>query len=245
MALFGPVGDEAVRCGGMEEGAVGESGSRDGGVPVVADAEVAREGTDNARVGEGSGTAGRVRGGAEACHRLRHFCLGNGVVGLGGLQGGDAAEDEAVRLRERWQSAVDLDLDAIEAVTDVKLGGRLEVRRPVGIDDSRRGIGPGEAEDGIKHIIGDAVEDLSARNDVVGVGVVMMVEPSEHVIEGTIFQHENDEVIELSGHAFLLCTHAFCSEPIFGDAEKSTPSEEDRQPGKKMISLLIYPFKFS
>ena len=80
---------------------------------------------------------------------------------------------------------------------------------------------------------------------MVGVGVVMMVEPSEHVIEGTIFQHENDEVIELSGHAFLLCTHAFCSEPIFGDAEKSTPSEEDRQPGKKMISLLIYPFKFS
>ena len=124
-------------------------------------------------------------------------------------------------------------------MTDVKLGGRLEVRRPVGIDDSRRGIGPGEAEDGIEHVVGDAVEDLVAGDDMEGIRVVVVIEPSKHVVEGTIFQHENDEVIELSGHAFLLCTHAFCSEPIFGDAEKSTPSEEDHCRNDSMMHLSV------
>ena len=86
MALFGPVGDEAVHVAAWRRSGWGKwvQGWRRAG---AADAEVAREGTDNARVGEGSGTAGRVRGGAEACGiRLRHFCLGNGVVGLGGLR---------------------------------------------------------------------------------------------------------------------------------------------------------------
>jgi len=141
------------------------------GFALIANGEVTCKGTDDTGICEGSGTFGGVCRGAEASQGLSHFSLSNGVMRLWGLEVRDAAGDETIHLRGGRQSAVDLQFYIIEAVADIKLNRRLEVCRAMRIDRCRRDVWPRKGQQGIKHIVGQAIEDLSTRNDVIGSGL--------------------------------------------------------------------------